>query len=164
VSSGALFAEAVISLLINRQCHGALIDTKHSFDPEGCEPEGLRRLLWVICRDVRQAIKVADLLLRDGNLPLVLLDFQAVRAKELRGIPASTWHRFQRMVEQSSTALVVLSSQPMVEAAQVRIAVKSRWKLDAMLERRSELLARLDAQSFTRRQFPALPETARKTA
>jgi hypothetical protein len=34
-------------------------------------------------------------------------------------IPASTWHRFQRVLEPTATVLAVLTSQPLVEGASV---------------------------------------------
>lgn len=77
----------------------ALIDPARSFDPNSYTSSQLRRLLCVFCDTPEKAVKVADLLLRDGNLPLVLLDFQAVPRRNLGRLPASTWHRFQRLVE-----------------------------------------------------------------
>lgn len=116
------------------------------------------------CADAAQAVKATDLLLRDGNLAVVLLDFQASPAAELRRIPANTWHRFQRLTEESSMALVVLTRQPMVEAAQVRIASAGNWTLAAQRQARSELLAALPAQVFLRRartrEWPAQESVA----
>jgi len=43
-------------------------------------------------------VKATDLLLHDGNLPLVLLDLQFLPSRALRKIPPSTWHRFGRLV------------------------------------------------------------------
>jgi hypothetical protein len=83
----------------------------------------------------------------------------------LRGIAASTWHRFQRLVEPAGTALVVLSSQPMVEYAQVRISTSSQLGLASMKQRRRVLLDQLALQVFPRRRliFPA-SELAAQTA
>ncbi|MEQ1861711.1 MAG: hypothetical protein ABMA13_17470, partial [Chthoniobacteraceae bacterium] len=157
-SASALFIEAMLAVLRRERSFGALVDAANTFDPQGTESA---RLLWVRCANAMQAVKAADLLVRDGNLPLVLLDLQASPARELRRIPASTWHRFQRLVEPTGTVFVVLSAQPMVEGAKVRIAVRQRWTLAAMRERRSDLLARLDAQVFARREFSALPPLER---
>lgn len=155
--SGGLFLGAALAMLRRTRGFGALVDAGRSFDPQGADPRALRRLLWVRCGDAQQAVKAADLLLRDGNLPLLLVDFQRVPARELRRIPASTWHRFQRLVEQTGTAFVVLSPAPMVEGAQVRIAVKNHWSLAAMRRRRGCLLAELEAQVFVRRALSAAP-------
>ena len=152
------------AVLMRERCFGALVDAASSFDPQGAESPALSRLLWVRCPDVMKAVKVADLLIRDGNLPLILLDLQPVPLREVCRIPASTWHRFQRLVEPTSTAFVVLTSQPVVESAKVRVAIRQRWSLAAMRERRGTLLRQLGAQVFARRHFPAALERQRQSA
>jgi len=164
VSGGALFVEAMMAVLQRERCFGALVDAAGSFDPQGADAAALARLLWVRCPDPLKAVKVADLLLRDGNLPLILLDFQPVPLREVRRIPASTWHRFQRLIEPTGTAFVILTSQPLVEGAKVRVVLPQRWSLAAMCERRHALLGRLSAQVFARRQFQTAPEGERQTA
>jgi hypothetical protein len=160
-SAGGLLTEALLAVLRREGLFGALVDAANTFDPQGTESA---RLLWVRCANATQAVKAADLLVRDGNLPLILLDLQLTPARELRRIPASTWHRFQRLVEPTSIAFVVLATQPMVEGTQVRIAVRQRWALAAMRERRRDLLTRLELKVFTRREFSALPPLEQKPA
>jgi hypothetical protein len=166
LSAGGLFIEGILAAVERERCFAALVDVGRTFDPQGTNPATLRRLLWVCCANPMQAVKATDLLLRDGNLPLIVLDLQSAPASELRRIPASTWHRFQRLVEPTSTALVALTSQPMIESASVRIAVRQRWTLAAMRERRRELLTRVEAQVFARRQLAVLPshEERRRSA
>lgn len=156
-SAGGLFIEAILSRLESEGSYAALIDAGRSFDPQGSESSALHRLLWVMCDHPRQAVKAADMLLRDGNLPLILLDFQTVSLREIQRIPASTWHRFQRIVEPGDTVLVVLSRQPVVEGAKVRIAMRERWKLTAMCEYRDEIIKRVTAQVFSRAEFSTIP-------
>jgi hypothetical protein len=162
--SGSLFLEAMLNAVCETHCFAALIDGGRSFDPQERDPAALARMLWVLCDSARQAVKAADLLLRDGNLPLILLDLQPLPMSELRRIPASTWHRFHRLVEQTTTAFVVLSLQPMVEGARVRLAVRRHWNLNAMRQRRRVLLEDLDLQVFARPGFSTAPEPERKTA
>ncbi len=162
--AGALFIEALLALLPREKCFAALVDGGRSFDAESGPPEALRRLLWVLCGTADLAVKAADLLLRDGNLPLIVVDLQPLPARELQRIPASTWHRFQRLVEESSTAFIVLTPRPMVEAAAVRIAIQNVWTLPAMCERRRTLLHRLRAQVFSRRNFAAVETLERRFA
>lgn len=164
VASGGLFVELMMGVLQREKCFAALVDAARGFDPRDCAPGGLQRLLWVMCSDVKQSVQVTDLLLRDANLPLVLLDLQMAAPRQLRSIPSSTWHRFRRLVEPTATALVILSRRPMVEAAQVRIATESSWTLAAMRQRRSTLVARLDGRVFERRHFSELPELQRQLA
>src|SRR5207249_520246 len=52
----------------------ALIDGSDSFDPCRLDNSSLRHLLWVRCTKTLEAVKAADLLLRDGNFPLVIVD------------------------------------------------------------------------------------------
>ena len=164
VSAGALFTAGLLLALEAQGVFGALIDAGSFFDPQGADPLTLPRLLWVRCAEVMAAVKAADILLRDGNLPVVLLDLQGASLREVRRVPASTWHRFQRLAEPGGTAFVVLSNQPVVEGAQVRIAMRQRWTLEAMRWRRSQLLAEVEAQVFTRRDFSQMaPERAGRT-
>jgi hypothetical protein len=108
-------------------------------------------MLWVRCKDACLAVKAADLLLRDGNFPLLILDFQTVPPVQLGKVPASTWHRFQRLVEQTSAILLVLTRQRAVESAQVRITLQNRWTLHAQRRSRRELLSGLEARVIFRR-------------
>ncbi len=57
----------------------ALIDGADGFAPEALPPGDLRHLVWVRCRLPEQAFAVADILVRDGNYAVVVLD--------LRGCP-----------------------------------------------------------------------------
>jgi hypothetical protein len=163
-SAGAFLVETALRVLRREKCFGALVDGGHSFDPQGCHPHALRRMLWVQCLAAAPAIKAADLLLRDGNLALILLDLQMLPTRELRRIPASTWHRFQRLVEQTGIVFAVLTPQPMVEGARVRIALPCRWELPAMRQRRHALLGALTAQIFARTTASAPTVIERRTA
>lgn len=162
VSAGSLVIAALLLAIREQMTFGALIDAGASFDPQSAEPSALPRLLWVRCAEAMQAVKAADLLLRDGNLPLIVLDLQYLPLREARRVPTSTWHRFQRLAEPGGTAMLILSTQPIVEGAPVRIAMRQRWTLQAMRSRRSQLLQRVEAQVFTRRQFAQQPEAERR--
>jgi len=118
----------------------ALVDGNDSFDVTQFPPDLLSRLLWVRCRAADEALKAADLLLRDGNLPLVALDLAANSAAQLRKIPATAWYRLQRLVEPASTVAVVLTPWTMVAPARARVVLRSRLSL-ADLEREPEELA-----------------------
>lgn len=150
-ANGALFIDHLLQRTCENQSFAALVDAGGMFDPDSSAEAALARLLWVRCRDATLAVKAADLLLRDGNLPLVLMDLQALTPKELGKVPASTWHRFQRLVEQTSLVLVILTRQRTVESAQVRITLSNRWTLQALRRRRSELAAGLNARVTLRR-------------
>ncbi|MDD5199479.1 MAG: hypothetical protein PHC88_06710 [Terrimicrobiaceae bacterium] len=139
--SGPLLLGMLLEQALRDGWHLALVDGGDSFDPSQWAGPLLRRMLWVRCRDARQAIRATDLLLRDGNLPLVVLDVQGVPADALRRIPSSTWHRFQRILESAATSLLVLSERPIAEGARLRIHCDSSWELDALEQPRAELAA-----------------------
>lgn len=161
VSAGSLVIAALLMAIRDQSTFAALVDAGDSFDPQNAEPSALPRLLWVRCAQVMQAVKAADLLLRDGNLPLIILDLQNVPLREARRVPMSTWHRFQRLAEPGGTAMLILSTQPLVEGAPSRIAMRQRWTLQAMRARRAKLLQGLEAQVFTRREFAQMPPAER---
>lgn len=154
LASGGLFIEAVLRSAYARRGMMALVDAAGSFDPVpllaggaaaggagpgAMENARLDRLLWVLCGKVERAIKAADLLLRDGNLSTVVLDLQMSPLAELRRIPASTWYRFQRILEPTSLLFVVLTPLPMVSSAAERFELDGAWSLRAMREPRAEL-------------------------
>ncbi len=155
--AGALFLQAMLRAVCREQCFAALVDGARTFEPDACPAAALARLLMVFCADATQAVKAADLLLRDGNLALVLLDLQAVPPAQLRRIPANTWHRFQRLAEQTTAAFVVLTTGPIVEAAQVRITGACEWNLAAQRRWRHELIAGAAWRIFPRRTAHAHP-------
>jgi len=140
---GSLFLSALLEMCGRERWHMALIDAADQFEPADWDAAALRRMLWVRCREAKKALRAADLLLRDGNLPLIVLDLAGVPAAQLQKIPASAWHRFQRVVEESRVTMVVLSLRPMVEGARVRIEGEGRLGLEAMRIRRTELSARM---------------------
>lgn len=149
--SGALFLQAMLRACVRQKCFVALVDMGRSFEPASHSTSALSRLLVVFCEDMIRAIKATDLLLRDGNLSVVLLDLQMAAPEELRKIPASTWHRFQRLLEQTTLTLVILTPHPMIEGAHVRIAVEKNWTLPAQRRRRNELTREMPMRVFPRR-------------
>jgi hypothetical protein len=150
-ASGAqVLLSAVLQQAVEEGFHVGLVDGTSSFHPEDWPDAQLRRVLWVLCRDSAKAMKATDLLVRDGNLSVLVLDLQGMSARELRKIPASTWHRFHRLMDERDSVLLVLTSQPMVEGAVTRIALEPAGDLSARLRGRRELSSSLDARIFER--------------
>ncbi|HEU0210062.1 MAG TPA: hypothetical protein VFQ78_13920 [Candidatus Udaeobacter sp.] len=110
----------------------ALIDGHDSFDPCGLDNLSLRHLLWLRCSKTYETIKAADLLLRDGNFPLVIVDLLLNASEELRNIPQTNWYRLQRLVEMIPTACLVLTRYEMVGSAQLRVVLENYWKLETL--------------------------------
>jgi hypothetical protein len=108
----------------------ALIDGSDSFDPGSSDNSALRHLLWVRCRKAFDAIKAADLLLRDGNFPLVIVDLVLNTPQELRKIPQTSWYRLQRLVEAVPTACLVINRQSVVSSAQLKLVLENSWTLE----------------------------------
>lgn len=98
----------------------ALVDGNDGFDPQSEEENLLPYLLWVRCRQVKQALQATDMLVRDGNIGLVLLDLRGNQPVEIRRQPPGIWFRLQRMVKKSGGILVVLTSRPVVNSATMR--------------------------------------------
>src|SRR5437764_724369 len=116
----------------------ALVDGSDSFDPGSSDNAALRHLLWIRCRKAFDAIKAADLLLRDGNFPLVIVDLVLNTAQELRKIPQTSWYRLQRLVEAVPTACLVINRQGIVTSAQLKLVLENSWTL-ADLEKQNAL-------------------------
>jgi hypothetical protein len=110
----------------------ALIDGRDSFDPCQLANFVLRQLLWVRCTKALEAVKAADLLLRDGNFPLAIVDLILNSPEELRKISQTTWYRLQRLVESVPTACLVLTRYEMVSSAQLKLVLENSWNLETL--------------------------------
>jgi hypothetical protein len=144
----------------------ALVDGRDVFDPCSVPPEALERLLWVRCREVAKAMRVTDLLLRDGNLPLVILDLQAHTPREVQSVPASSWHRLRVLAEKSGVALCAFTPCQTVPCARARLVLEERFTLEALERPRVELVECLRgrvvraAPAFATQQVETLPALA----
>jgi hypothetical protein len=147
---GRFFLDCLLTTLWQRGSFAGLVDCGRTLDPGSYDPAVLSRLLAVFCDTADLAVKATDLLLRDGNLPLVLLDLQSAVPRQIGRIPASTWHRFQRLVEKSGATLLALTPQPLVEAARIRITLSGQWDLATLKRPRRELTSDIDVQVFHR--------------
>jgi hypothetical protein len=163
IAGGVLLLAAVVNTAMRDGFFVGLIDAANSFEPSDWKDEYLTRILWVMCGAAGPAIKAADILLRDGNLPVVILDLQMLPMSQLQCIPASTWHRFQRVIEPTATVLTVMTPQPVVEGAAARMAIRTDLTLDAMHLPRPALWEHLDVQIFER-GTAALVEVFQKSA
>jgi len=64
------------------------------------------------CPLLEQALKATDLLLQAGGFGMIVLDLADVPISATRRIPLTTWFRFRRSVENTSTALIVVEQHP----------------------------------------------------
>ncbi|MEO5961052.1 MAG: hypothetical protein ABIZ49_08685 [Opitutaceae bacterium] len=117
-----LFLHQLLARTRDQRQRVALIDSTDSFDPDSTPPDLLVHLLWVRCTGTTPALQAADLLARDANFGLVILDLRGASESDLRRIPGPQWYRFQRAVEPTDLALVVQTPRPSVPSAQLRLA------------------------------------------
>ena len=123
----------------------ALVDGRDSFDPQPMGNAQLRNLLWVRCAKAFEAVQAADLLLRDGNFPLVVLDLVLNAPEELRKIPQTNWYRLQRLVETAPAAFLILTRHSIISSAQLKLTLDNFWSL-ADLEQEEGVAFRLKIQ------------------
>lgn len=165
-SGGALvLLSALLDRAVRESFQVALVDGMCAFNPPDWSEAQLSRVLWVRCDNAQQAMQATDLLLRDGNLPFLVVDLQGVEARELMKISPNTWHRFHRLIESMAVVLVVLTSQPMVEGAAARVAVEVPGGLDVLQAERAALLGKLQVRIFERGEVAEFaPALVRKSA
>jgi hypothetical protein len=131
-AGSALLVHAFIHAAYRDQYFVALIDGRDSFDPCALGDSILHQLLWVRCTTALETVKAADLLLRDGNFPLVIADLILNSPEELRKIPQTTWYRLQRLVESVPTACLILTRYEMVSSAQLKVVLQNSWNLETL--------------------------------
>ena len=65
---------------------------------------------------IEQALKAADLLLGGGGFGVVAFDFAGLPPEAVCRVPLTTWFRFRRAVEATSTVLLVVSQQAITQS------------------------------------------------
>jgi recA bacterial DNA recombination protein len=129
----------------------ALVDAADGFAPEAVPADALRHLVWVRSPTTEAALAAADLLVRDGNYAVVILDLRGVPARTLRRAAAAGWYRLQRAAEAGTGAVLVQTPCRLVPAAAARLILhRSRRLADAGLPR-DALAARIEVEAERRR-------------
>lgn len=124
----------------------ALIDPSNSFDPASYEPR--RPLLWLRSPNVTKSLQAADLLVRDGNIPLVLLDCSLTALREIKAVPASSWYRLRTLAEKSGTSLLALTPAPLIAAAAARYQLENNFSLQDFHQLRRQLVPKLQSHAL----------------
>jgi hypothetical protein len=122
---GHLFLGQLLTVTRTARQRVALIDGSDSFDPASHSTDLLAHLVWIRCSGIAAALQSADLLTRDANLGLVVLDLRRATESELRRTPATQWYRLQRAVEPTDLALVVITPRTSVPSAQLRFILNA---------------------------------------
>ena len=162
-SGSALLLLQLLRRAVVRNQFCALIDGRDSFDAAAVEQSTLSHLLWIRCGTADEAVKATDLVLRDGNFSLVLLDLALNPDAQLRKIPAPTWYRFQRIVEGGAATFIVLTPRAMISPAPVRVTLRSRFGLNAIEADQAKLTMKLDFEVMEAGSL-STAEPLRKTA
>lgn len=125
------------------QIRAALVDAQDEFDAVSFPADLLTHLVWVRCRQLSEALAAADLLARDANFGLVLLDLRHVDLRAVRRVPSTAWYRLQRAVEPTDLALVIATPAPLVPSAQLRLELSASAAANAFARERPALAAAL---------------------
>jgi hypothetical protein len=112
----------LVQALLARSTHGgalaAFVDLADRLDPASAAAAGvdLARLLWLRGpsrypgpKVLAEAVSAVGTLAASGLFEAVVLDLVGVPEVERRRLPGATWIRLQRVVEDTSTALVLLA-------------------------------------------------------
>jgi hypothetical protein len=143
-SGSALLMLQVLRAATERNEFVAILDGRDSLDAASIEQRTLNHLLWIRCHTADEAIKATDLVLRDGNVQVVILDLAFNPGAQLQKIPSPTWYRFQRIVEESAATLLVFTPRAMISSAEVRVTLRSRFGLSAIEADQVKLTMELD--------------------
>ena len=90
----------------------AIVDCDDTFDITSAAEAGVdfKRTLWVRCgHSLERAFKAVDLILHAGGFGFIVLNLCNVPAKTVRRVISSWWFRFRRAIEDTPTALIVLT-------------------------------------------------------
>ena len=106
----------LLSALSSRTAAGevcALVDARDSFDRLTGDAAGidLKKLLWVRCQNIDQALRAMDLLIQSGGFGMVAVDLSDVPTKTVRQVPLNAWFRFRRAVEDTPTILLLIEQE-----------------------------------------------------
>jgi hypothetical protein len=125
----------------------ALVDGRDCFEPS----KNTDLLLWVRCQNAQQAVKAADLLLRDGNVTLTILDLKQNDGKDLHKIPATTWYRLRRVAEAGRTTLLLMTRYPLVAGAFFTLQNNHQLEFGDLSRPDSQILLSITSELISRR-------------
>jgi hypothetical protein len=137
----------------------ALIDGADGFAPEAVPADTLRHLVWVRGGSPEEALAAADLLVRDGNYAVVVLDLRGLSERALLKQPASVWHRLHHAAGGAAPAVLVQTTTPLVAAVPWRLVLRATHPLLRQHLPREILAAGLTVE-IARGHAPAAGELA----
>lgn len=129
----------LLDITRRRSLRVALVDAADSFDPASFPNKDLEHLVWIRCHGATSALALTDILIRDANLGLVVLDLRLMSPAELSRVPATHWYRLQRAVEATDLALVVKTPHACIASAHVRLSLHQPQSPDSWQQERRTL-------------------------
>lgn len=151
-----LFLGQLLQVTREQNVRIALVDRHDAFDPDSWPPALLEHVLWVRAHHATEALHATDLLLRDANLGLVVLDLRHTAIAELRRIPSPTWYRLQRAIEPTPLAGVIVTPFALVPSARLRLELNTAHLLAHHARPRPELSLALAPALLRQRLSPSL--------
>ena len=148
-TGSTLFLQEMIHAFQQQAQLVALVDGADCFEPVSTADH----FLLVRCRYALEAVKATDLLLRDGNIPVTILDLKQNREAELRKIPGQTWYRLQRVAEETQMTLFLLTRHPLAPNAGINLHARSALVSADLSSFSSTLIAALCFQAQRRKPF-----------
>jgi hypothetical protein len=145
-SGGQLVLARLLSATRAARQRVALIDAADGFAPEAIATDALRHLVWVRAHNLEEALAAADVLVRDGNYAVIVLDLRGIAERVLRRMPSPAWHRLQRAAESRPAALLVQTPFPLVPAVPWRLTLRASPSLAGRRRPQAELAAALTVE------------------
>lgn len=148
---------ALGSLLVTTRHKGqrvALVDAAGAFDIEGLNDEVIAHVVWVRCATLGECWRAADLVARDPNYAVTVIDVRGRPLREVARTRDSIWTRLQRAAEQAETAVLIQSDSAIVPNAAFRVVFSESLKPESLTLPRRELMHILSAKLHRRRTRP----------
>ena len=151
LSSAQMHIESCLKEAPTLHFHAAFIEAQPRWCPDYLSEGVLSHTLWTRCDSGEQALKAADVLVRDENFQLVVIDLRQLSKRALQQIPQGHWYRLQRINSNQSSTLVVATPAPMIAAAHMRVEIQAKFDMNSFHTQRPHLASRVQSQITRRR-------------
>jgi hypothetical protein len=98
------------------------------------EPGPITNVGFAFGEVLEQVLKVTDLLLQSGGFGMVVLDLGDIPPESARRIPLTSWFRFRRAVEPTTTVLLLVEQEPCAKTCAslvVRLGLEAVYTSDS---------------------------------
>lgn len=121
----------------------ALVDAANAFDLEGWDDDALAHVLWIRTQSLAETWRAADLVIRDPNYSLIVIDVRGFPERDLLKTKDSIWTRLQRGAEQAETAAVTFSTTAIVPNAAMRVVFREPLAAESLTMLRGAIQSHL---------------------